>query len=85
MKSQERQLHTLYPKRLMTNKIFYNETNYDKSEINAVVDVLRHSKHSLVGGTNTKNFESKVSKMFGKKYGLFVNSALLQYYWHLQH
>ena len=59
----------------MKNKIFYNETNYDKSEINAVVDVLRHSKHSLVGGTNTKNFESKVSKMFGKKYGLFVNSG----------
>ena len=59
----------------MNSKIFYNETNYNEAEIKSVVKVLKKSKHSLVGGNNTKDFEIQVSKMFGKKYGLFVNSG----------
>jgi len=59
----------------MSKKIFYNETNYDDHEINAVQDVLKKYKYSLVGGEKTKKFEEKISLMFGKKYGLFVNSG----------
>ena len=59
----------------MSKKIFYNETNYDDHEINAVQDVLKKYKYSLVGGEKTKKFEKKISLMFGKKYGLFVNSG----------
>ena len=36
--------------RLMTKKIFYNETNYNKEEIKAVSNVLKNSQYSLVGG-----------------------------------
>ena len=59
----------------MSRKIFYNETNYDDHEINAVQDVLKKNEYSLVGGEKTKKFEEKISLMFGKKYGLFVNSG----------
>ena len=54
----------------MSRKIFYNETNYDDHEINAVQDVLKKNEYSLVGGEKTKKFEEKISLMFGKKYGL---------------
>ncbi len=59
----------------MNKKIFYNETNYNKEEIKAVTEVLKNSKYSLVGGVKTKKFETQISSMFGKKYGLFVNSG----------
>lgn len=56
-------------------RINYAETNYDQEEINSVVDVLENHSLSLVGGQKTKDFESKVSKLFGKRYGIFVNSG----------
>ena len=61
----------------MDNKkrILYAETNYDQKEINSVINVLENQPHSLVGGSNTKEFEENISKMFGKKYGIFVNSG----------
>jgi CDP-4-dehydro-6-deoxyglucose reductase, E1 len=61
----------------MDNKkrILYAETNYDQEEINSVNNVLENQPHSLVGGSNTKEFEENISKMFGKKYGIFVNSG----------
>ena len=61
----------------MDNKkrILYAETNYDQEEINSVINVLENQPHSLVGGSYTKEFEENISKMFGKKYGIFVNSG----------
>lgn len=56
-------------------KIFYNETNYDDKEINAVVDVLKNQSFSLVSGKKTSELENSVSSMFGKKHGVFVNSG----------
>ena len=56
-------------------RILYAETNYDQEEINSVINVLENQPHSLVGGSNTKEFEDNISKMFGKKYGIFVNSG----------
>ena len=55
-------------------KIFYSKASYDKKEINAVLKVLNNPL-SLMDGKNVKNFEKKVAKIFGKKYGLMVNSG----------
>ena len=60
---------------LNQKRILYAETNYDDDEINSVIDVLQNQPHSLVGGTYTKEFEKNISKLFGKKYGILVNSG----------
>ena len=52
--------------------ISYAKTVYGKAEIKAVVDCLNKSTQM---GINARNFESKIAKLFDKKYGLFVNSG----------
>lgn len=59
----------------MEKKIFYNQTNYGEEEINAVVEILKTQSFSLVSGNKTLEFEKKISEIFGKKFGLFVNSG----------
>ena len=56
-------------------KIYYCKAVYDNKEINAVLNVLKNKSLSLVDGDNVKNLEKKVAKVFGKKYGLMVNSG----------
>tara|TARA_B110000027_G_scaffold18582_1_gene19319 strand:+ start:1348 stop:2544 length:1197 start_codon:yes stop_codon:yes gene_type:complete len=56
-------------------KIYYGRAVYDHKEINAVVKVLKNDSLSLTDGKNVKKLEKIVSKMFGKKYGLMVNSG----------
>jgi len=56
-------------------KIYYGRAVYDHKEINAVVKVLKNNSLSLTDGKNVKHLEKIVSKMFGKKYGLMVNSG----------
>lgn len=56
-------------------KIYYGKAVYDNKEINAVIKVLRNESLSLVDGKNVKKLEKIVSKIFGKKYGLMVNSG----------
>ena len=56
-------------------KIYYGKAVYDNKEINAVIKVLRNDSLSLVDGQNVKMLEKNVSKIFGKKYGLMVNSG----------
>ena len=56
-------------------KIFYGKAVYDNKEINAVLGVLKNNSLSLIDGPNVKNLEKKVSNLFGKKYGLMVNSG----------
>ena len=56
-------------------KIYYGKAVYDNKEINAVLNVLKNKSLSLVDGDNVKNLEKKVAKLFGKKYGLMVNSG----------
>ena len=56
-------------------KIYYGKAVYDHKEINAVNKVLRNNSLSLIDGRNVKNLEKKISKIFGKKYGLMVNSG----------
>ena len=56
-------------------KIYYGKAVYDSKEINAVIKVLKNNSLSLVDGKNVKILEKNVSKIFGKKYGLMVNSG----------
>ena len=56
-------------------KIYYGKAVYDHKEINAVLSVLKNDSLSLIDGKKVKNLEKKVSKIFGKKYGLMVNSG----------
>tara|TARA_B100000029_G_scaffold116429_1_gene109238 strand:+ start:4489 stop:5688 length:1200 start_codon:yes stop_codon:yes gene_type:complete len=56
-------------------KIYYGKAVYDNKEINAVNKVLRESSLSLIDGKKTKLLEKTVAKIFGKKYGLMVNSG----------
>ena len=56
-------------------KIYYGKAVYDSKEINAVLKVLKNNSLSLVNGANVKILEKKVCKIFGKKYGLMVNSG----------
>ena len=59
----------------MKKKIYYGLAVYDKKEINAVNNVLKNKKLTLIDGPLVKKFEKKVAKLFGKKYALMVNSG----------
>ena len=56
-------------------KIYYGRAVYDKKEINAVLNVLKNDSLSLIDGKKVKKLEKKISEIFGKKYGLMVNSG----------
>ena len=56
-------------------KIYYGKAVYNSKEINAVTKVLKNNSLSLVDGVNVKILEKNVCKIFGKKYGLMVNSG----------
>ena len=53
-------------------KISYGKNVYDKREINAVLKTLKNSTQM---GKSVETFESKIAKLFSKKYGLMVNSG----------
>ncbi|MDE2001739.1 MAG: aminotransferase class I/II-fold pyridoxal phosphate-dependent enzyme, partial [Patescibacteria group bacterium] len=55
-------------------KVLYAQAVYDSAEINAVVDVLKHPT-KIGGGVAVKEFEQKIAGLFGKKYGVMVNSG----------
>ena len=56
-------------------KIYYGKAVYGKNEISAVIKVLKNNSLTLIDGPNVKKLEKVVSKLFGKKYGLMVNSG----------
>ena len=56
-------------------KIYYGKAVYDNREINAVLKVLKNDSLTLIDGKKVKELEKTVSKIFGKKYGLMVNSG----------
>ena len=57
-------------------KIYYGKAVYDNKEIKAVLNVLKNDSLTLIDGKKVKELERIVSKIFGKKYGLMVNSKL---------
>ena len=56
-------------------KIFYGKAVYDNKEIQASISVLKNKSLTLIDGPSVKSLEKKISKLFGKKYGLMVNSG----------
>ena len=56
-------------------KIYYGRAVYNHKEIIAVNRVLRHKSLNLIDGPSVKLLEKKIAKLFGKKYGLMVNSG----------
>ena len=59
----------------MKKKIYYGLAVYNNKEINAVINVLNKKNLTLMDGPSVKEFENKVANLFGKKYGLMVNSG----------
>jgi CDP-4-dehydro-6-deoxyglucose reductase, E1 len=55
-----------------TMRVPYGLSVHGQEEIDAVVKVL---KGNTALGDNVKEFENQVAKMFGKKYGVMVNSG----------
>lgn len=55
------------------DRVLYTQAVYGEEEIQAVVKCLR--EQWLGNGKYTEEFEQKISELFGKKYGLFVNSG----------
>ena len=56
----------------MKKFISYGKNVYDHAEINAVIKTLKNSTQM---GKSVSMFEKKIASMFGKKYGLMVNSG----------
>ena len=56
-------------------KIYYGKAVYDEKEIKAAINVLRRKSLTLMDGPSVKELEIKISKLFGKKFGLMVNSG----------
>ena len=56
-------------------KVYYGMAVYGNEEINAAISVLKKSKLCLMDGPKVRLLEKKIAKLFGKKYGLMVNSG----------
>jgi len=56
-------------------KIYYGRAVYGKEEINAAINVLKNHSLTLIDGPHVKKLEKTIAKIFGKKYGLMVNSG----------
>ena len=56
-------------------KIYYGKAIYNQKEIQASLKVLKDKSLTLIDGPAVKELEGKISKSFGKKYGLMVNSG----------
>ena len=56
-------------------KVYYGKAVYNNREIAASMSVLKNKSLTLIDGPSVKELEKKISKIFGKKFGLMVNSG----------
>jgi CDP-4-dehydro-6-deoxyglucose reductase, E1 len=56
-------------------RVPYARAIYGREEIDAVNRVLEDSPLTLIGGPEVVRFEERVAALFGKRYGLMVNSG----------
>ena len=56
-------------------KIYYGKAIYNNKEISAAINVLKKRSLNLIDGPSVKQLEKQISKLFGKKHGLMVNSG----------
>src|SRR3989344_2640276 len=61
-------------KKKSTMRVLYANAVYGREEIAAVNEVLSHP-FKLGAGEKVKRFERAVSKLFGKRHGIMVNSG----------
>lgn len=54
-------------------RVTHAQSVYDDKELNRVVSVIK--EHRTLMGKEMDEFESRVAKLFGKKYGIMVNSG----------
>lgn len=55
-------------------RVSYAQAVYGEEEMRAVLDVLKNPD-KIVAGTQVKDFEKKIANLFGKDYGVMVNSG----------
>lgn len=56
-------------------RVFYAEANYNDEEIQAAIDVLKNSRHSLMGGSKVAALEAAVATLYRKSFCSMVNSG----------
>src|SRR4051794_5529543 len=56
-------------------RVFYAQAVFGQEEIDAVVQVLKNQALVLMDGPAVGKFEQRVAKLFGKPFGLMVNSG----------
>lgn len=56
-------------------RVLYAEAVYDDDEVEAAIEVLRRQRHALMNGPQVRRFESEVARLFGKDFGVMVNSG----------
>ena len=56
-------------------RVYYAEAIYGEEEITAVTSVLRDSSTMLMDHDKVRQFEQKVCSIFGKEFGVMVNSG----------
>ena len=56
-------------------RVFYGKAVYNNKEISAATKVLKNKSLTLIDGPSVKELEKKISNLFGKKFGLMVNSG----------
>jgi CDP-4-dehydro-6-deoxyglucose reductase, E1 len=56
-------------------RVLYGQAVYGREEVNASLQVLKNNSYNLIDGPAVKKLENKIAKLFGKKYGLMVNSG----------
>ncbi len=61
-------------KKLESIRVSYAGTVYGKEEVAAVMEVLKDPKR-IVAGPRVRSFEEKIAKLFGKQFGVMVNSG----------
>ena len=56
-------------------RVYYGKAVYNNKEISAATKVLKNKSLSLIDGPSVKELEKKIALLFGKKFGLMVNSG----------
>ena len=72
MKRRTISMRNIWSLKMNKIKVSYAQTVYGKKEIDAVVKCLKESTQM---GKYSSTFEKKISSLFDKKYGLYVNSG----------
>lgn len=60
-------------KKIETLRVTHAQSVYDDKELERVVSVIK--EHRTLMGREIEEFEARIAKLFGKKYGVMVNSG----------